>query len=87
MDIAYQSRYIGVARTLLEASGGDPSGVPVHYADHLRHEYVGGDISLAHLLPKFEYVGGLEDYEIEEAIVIFCRMLKPLYSLVIAYAF
>ena len=53
---------------LLDASGGDPSRIPWHYAEHLRHEYHDGDISLVHLLPRLDHLEGLEDFEIEEAI-------------------
>ena len=70
MDAAYQARYLGVAQTLIQASGGIPSGVPPAYAAHLNYTYSDGDISLAGLLPKLENFGGLEDYEIEEAIEI-----------------
>jgi hypothetical protein len=68
MDGAYSARYLAVAKTLWDASEGEPSRIPSNYADHLRHEYRDGDISLAHLLPKFEHVEGLEDFEVEEAI-------------------
>ena len=68
MDGAYTQKYVAVAKMLLDASGGDPARVPWHYAEHLRHEYNDGDVSLAYLLPKFESVDSLEDYELEEAI-------------------
>ena len=68
MDGAYTQKYVAVAKMLLDASGGDPARIPRHYAEHLRHEYNDGDISLAYLLPKFEHVDALEDYELEEAI-------------------
>ena len=68
MDGAYSARYLSVAKTLWSASEGDPARIPSNYADHLRHEYRDGDISLVHLLPKFEHVEGLEDFEVEEAI-------------------
>ena len=70
MDSAYTQKYVTVAKMLLDASGGDPARIPGHYAEHLRHEYNDGDISLAYLLPKFEHVDALEDYELEEAIEI-----------------
>jgi hypothetical protein len=70
MDGAYTQKYVAVAKMLLDASGGDPARIPGHYAEHLRHEYNDGDISLAYLLPKLESVDALEDYEIEEAIEI-----------------
>jgi len=53
---------------LWEASKGDPLSIPADYCEHLRHEYVDGDISLVSLLNKFDYTEGLEDFEIEEAI-------------------
>ena len=53
---------------LWEASEGDPLSIPADYCEHLRHEYVDGDISLVSLLNKFDYTEGLEDFEIEEAI-------------------
>ena len=68
MDGAYTQKYVTVAKMLLDASGGDPARIPQHYSEHLRHEYNDGDISLAYLLPKFEHVDALEDYELEEAI-------------------
>jgi hypothetical protein len=68
MDGAYTQKYVAVAKMLLDASGGDPARVPWNYAEHLRHEYNDGDVSLAYLLPKFESVEALEDYELEEAI-------------------
>jgi hypothetical protein len=68
MDGAYSARYLAVAKTLWDASEGEPARIPSNYADHLRHEYRDGDISLAHLLPKFENTEGLEDFEVEEAI-------------------
>ena len=68
MDGAYTQKYVAVAKMLLDASGGDPARIPGHYAEHLRHEYNDGDVSLAYLLPKFESVDALEDYELEEAI-------------------
>ena len=53
---------------LWEASKGDPLSIPADYCEHLRHEYVDGDISLVSLLNKFDYTEGLEDFEVEEAI-------------------
>ena len=53
---------------LWEASEGDPLSIPADYCEHLRHEYVDGDISLVSLLNKFDYTEGLEDFEVEEAI-------------------
>lgn len=67
-DSAFQAKYLAVATMLLDASGGDPSRIPWHYAEHLRHEYHDNDISLVHLLPRLDHLEGLEDFEIEEAI-------------------
>lgn len=53
---------------LWEASEGDPLSIPADYCEHLRHEYVDGDLSLVSLLNKFDYTEGLEDFEVEEAI-------------------
>jgi hypothetical protein len=69
-DAAYQAKYLGIARMLWQASEGDPSTIPANYCEHLRHEYVDGDISLVSLLSKFESFSELEDQEIEEAIEI-----------------
>lgn len=55
---------------LWEASKGDPLSIPADYCEHLRHEYVDGDISLVSLLNKFDYTEELEDFEVEEAIEI-----------------
>ena len=70
MDAAYQARYLEVAKTLLDASGGNPAGVPSQYASYLDFTYSDGEVSLAGLLPKLENIAGLEDYELEEAIEI-----------------
>jgi len=67
-DAAYQAKYLGIARMLWQASAGDPSNIPVDYCEHLRHEYVDGDISLVSLLSKFESFSELDDHDIEEAI-------------------
>ena len=74
MDGAFQAKYLAVATMLLDASGGDPSRIPWHYAEHLRHEYHDGDISLVHLLPRLDHVEDLEDYELEEAIEMLGRV-------------
>ena len=74
MDSAFQAKYLAVATMLLDASGGDPSRIPWHYAEHLRHEYHDGDISLVHLLPRLDHVGDLEDFELEEAIEMLGRV-------------
>jgi hypothetical protein len=68
VDSAYTAKYLGIARMLWEASEGDPLSIPADYCEHLRHEYVDGDISLVSLLNKFDYTEGLEDFEVEEAI-------------------
>ena len=68
MDAAYQAKYLGIARMLWQASEGDPSRIPSDYAEHLSHTYSDGDISLVHLLPKFESFSELEDAEMDEAI-------------------
>ena len=70
MDGAYTAKYLSVARMLWNASEGNPSDIPEHYAAHLNHEYADGDVSMVSLLPKFEYTEGLEQEEIEEAIEI-----------------
>lgn len=68
MDSAYQAKYLGIARMLWNASAGNPADIPSDYCEHLRHEYVDGDISLVALLNKFDYTEELEDFEVEEAI-------------------
>ena len=68
MDSAYQAKYLGIARMLWEASGGDPANIPEDYCEHLHHKYIDGSISLVPLLSKFESFAELEDYEVEEAI-------------------
>jgi hypothetical protein len=68
VDSAYQAKYLGIARLLWQASEGDPSRIPLDYAEHLNHTYVDGSVSLVGLLPKFDYAEGLEDFEVEEAI-------------------
>jgi len=57
-----------MARLLWDCSQGIPQDIPADYCEHLRHEYIDGDISLVSLLPKFDYTEGLEDFEISEAI-------------------
>ncbi len=57
-----------MARLLWQASEGDPSRIPLDYAEYLNHTYADGDISLVSLLPKVEEYSELEDFEIEEAI-------------------
>jgi hypothetical protein len=68
VDSAYQAKYLGIARMLWNASAGNPADIPSDYCEHLRHEYVDGDISLVALLNKFDYTEELEDFEIDEAI-------------------
>ncbi len=68
MDSAYQAKYLEIARMLWNASAGNPADIPSDYCEHLRHEYVDGDISLVALLNKFDYTEELEDFEIDEAI-------------------
>ena len=55
---------------LWEASEGNPSAIPADYCEHLKHEYIDGDVSMVSLLSKFDYTEGLEDFEIEEAIEV-----------------
>lgn len=57
-----------MARLLWDCSQGTPQDIPADYCEHLKHEYLDGDVSMVSLLSKFDYVEGLEDFEIEEAI-------------------
>jgi len=68
MDAAYQAKFLPMARLLWEASQGNPSGIPLDYAEHLHHTYADGSVSLAPILPLMEDYSELEDFEIEEAI-------------------
>jgi len=68
VDAAYQAKYLSMARLLWQASEGDPSRIPLNYAEHLNHTYADGDISLVSLIPKVEDYSELEDYEVDEAI-------------------
>jgi hypothetical protein len=68
VDSAYTAKFLGIARMLWEASEGNPSDIPADYCEHLKHEYIDGDISLVSLLSKFDYTEELEDFEIDEAI-------------------
>ena len=68
MDSAYQAKFLPMARLLWDASQGVPQDIPADYCEHLHHEYTDGDISLVPLLNRFDYTGGLEDFEVEEAI-------------------
>lgn len=74
MDSAFSAKYLSIARMLWEASEGDPSRIPSDYAEHLNYTYSDGSVSLGALLPRFDYIEGLEDYEIEEAIEILGRV-------------
>ena len=68
MDSAYQAKYLSMARLLWDCSQGTPQDIPENYCEHLKHEYLDGDISLVSLLSKFDYVESLEDFEVDEAI-------------------
>jgi hypothetical protein len=68
VDSAFQAKYLSIARMLWNASEGDPSRIPAHYAEHLNHTYVDGCVSLASVLPLIEDYSELEDFEVEEAI-------------------
>ena len=68
MDSAYQAKYLSMARLLWDCSQGTPQDIPADYCEHLKHEYIDGDISLVSLLSKFDYVESLEDFEVDEAI-------------------
>jgi hypothetical protein len=57
-----------MARLLWDCSEGIPQDIPADYCEHLRHEYIDGDISMVSLLPKFDYVEELEDFEWDEAV-------------------
>lgn len=67
-DDAYQAKYLTVARLLWDSSNGVPGDIPESYCEHLNHEYVDGDISLAPLISRLEYTENLESWEIEEAV-------------------
>lgn len=68
MDSAFTAKYLGIARMLWQASEGDPSRIPLDYAEHLNHSFVDGDISLGSLLPLVEDYSEMDEVEIEEAI-------------------
>jgi hypothetical protein len=68
VDSAYQAKYLSMARLLWDCSQGTPQDIPADYCEHLKHEYIDGDISLVSLLSKFDYAEELEDFEIDEAI-------------------
>jgi hypothetical protein len=59
---------------LWQASQGDVTSIPSHYAEHLNHRYVNGDIALVSLLPKFECYSELDDFEIDEALELLGRV-------------
>jgi len=63
-----------MARLLWNASEGDPSRIPEHYAEHLGHTYVDGAVSLVSLLPKFEDYSEMDGVDIEEAIEMLGRV-------------
>ena len=68
MDSAYTAKYLSMARLLWDCSEGIPLDIPADYCEHLRHEYIDGDVSMVPLLPKFDYVEELEDFEWDEAV-------------------
>lgn len=70
MDSAYQAKYLSMARLLWDCSQGIPQDIPEDYCEHLKHEYLDGDVSMVSLLSKFDYTEGLEDFEIDEAIEV-----------------
>lgn len=59
-----------MARLLWDCSQGIPQDIPEDYCEHLKHEYLDGDVSMVSLLSKFDYTEGLEDFEIDEAIEV-----------------
>lgn len=69
-DKAFQAKYLSMARLLWQASEGCPETIPTGYCEHLKHEYIDGDISMGPLLTKVEEYSEMEDVEIEEAIEI-----------------
>jgi hypothetical protein len=74
MDSAYTSKYLAIARMLWDASEGNPDRIPEHYAEHLRHDYVDGTVSLVSLLNRFEHHEFVEDYEFDEALELLGRV-------------
>ena len=70
MDQAYRARYLEVARTLWQASEGDPTKIPADYAAHLNHTWSDGSLSLVGLLNRVEDYSELDDFEWDEAIEI-----------------
>jgi hypothetical protein len=68
VDSAYQAKYLSMARLLWDCSQGAPQDIPADYCEHLKHEYIDGDISLVSLLSKFDYTEELEDFEWDEAV-------------------
>ena len=74
MDSAYSAKYLSMARLLWDAAEGVPQDITENYSEHLHHTYSDGDISLVPLLSKFEFVEGMEDYEVEEAIELLSKV-------------
>jgi len=68
VDSAYQAKYLSMARLLWNCSQGTPQDIPEDYCEHLKHEYIDGDISLVSLLSKFDYAEELEDFEWNDAV-------------------
>ena len=67
-DKAFQAKFLPMALLLWGASEGCPENIPGHYAGHLSHTYVDGDLSMGGLLHKVEEFSEMEEEEIEEAI-------------------
>jgi hypothetical protein len=67
-DKAFQAKFLPMALLLLGASEGCPENIPGHYAGHLSHTYVDGDLSMGGLLHKVEEFSEMGEEEIEEAI-------------------
>jgi hypothetical protein len=68
MDSQYQAKYLEVAKMLWNASEGDPSRIPEHYAAYLSHTYSDGYVSLVQLLPLFENFDETTGEEFEEVV-------------------
>lgn len=69
-DVAYQAKYLSVARLLWEAAEGLAERIPDDYSNYLQHDYVDGSVSLAQLINRFDFVDGLEPQEWDEAVEI-----------------
>jgi hypothetical protein len=67
-DNAYNSQYLSAAQLLLEASSGNPSGIPSHYLNNLDHTFVNGDISLVPAISRFIKYQELAPEEVIEVI-------------------